>query len=416
MIVSKPCIHPECPPRQGYIRGQYESVEIIREIPSDKPTVKRTRSSIDLGNDPTGERQALAEDMGREAILRAARKAAENKDGRVRGTSVDSAPAREDPAQAAESALDDDEEFSAAVEWLMVTRSDPGGSVPRFMIEKGTPGGIVTDAAKFVKWCTSKAAENVVSSSEADNHKSEAVKAEKSPIPDTEIAAKPTSNLVSEQSAQDESVPSSNGLYGIISGAFGAVATRLPNGLPNPFAGSAAPSTIAEDEEDAAADSDNSSVASFASALEGDPSDEGITPPEAVKSEILSTHSSESLTKSNTPAQSEKELKKLQERRRKVQEKMAKMQERISSKRIEDNQRDAAALAKLRDKHEREIAKQEESTSERSNDWTRSASRRSGRRRTAAKSRSNGRKRPQCRWSWKRQRRNGTWPSSKSRY
>ena len=32
MVVSKPCVHPHCPPRQGIIRGQYESVELIREV------------------------------------------------------------------------------------------------------------------------------------------------------------------------------------------------------------------------------------------------------------------------------------------------------------------------------------------------------------------------------------------------
>lgn len=38
------------------------------------------------------------------------------------------------------------------VEWIMITRSDPGGSVPRWMVERGTPGGIVKDAEKFFNW------------------------------------------------------------------------------------------------------------------------------------------------------------------------------------------------------------------------------------------------------------------------
>lgn len=37
----------------------------------------------------------------------------------------------------------------------MITRSDPGGSVPRFMVEKGTPPGICNDASRFVKWLSS---------------------------------------------------------------------------------------------------------------------------------------------------------------------------------------------------------------------------------------------------------------------
>ena len=38
----------------------------------------------------------------------------------------------------------------------MITRSDPGGSVPRFMVERGTPGSIVADASKFLDWACKK--------------------------------------------------------------------------------------------------------------------------------------------------------------------------------------------------------------------------------------------------------------------
>ncbi|PLB46796.1 hypothetical protein P170DRAFT_311439, partial [Aspergillus steynii IBT 23096] len=85
MMISKPCLHPDVPPSQGYIRGQYESVEFIREIP----------------------------------------------------------PGQDD--------VEDDEE-SNPVEWVMVTRSDPGGTIPRWMVEKGTPKSICADAGKFLDW------------------------------------------------------------------------------------------------------------------------------------------------------------------------------------------------------------------------------------------------------------------------
>lgn len=96
MLVSKPCVHPECPQRQGYIRGYYESVEFIREIKIHK-RLRRTRSSVDLQNaaiSPTLEN---------------------DQDGRPRG----------DERQG-------DEECDTIIEWVMITRSDPGGSVPRF--------------------------------------------------------------------------------------------------------------------------------------------------------------------------------------------------------------------------------------------------------------------------------------------
>ncbi|KAK2812590.1 hypothetical protein FQN50_001234 [Emmonsiellopsis sp. PD_5] len=85
MVISKPCKHPDAPPRQGYIRGDYESVEFIREIPS------------------------------------------------------------------ADGGYDDE---SYPVEWIMITRSDPGGSVPRWMVERGTPPSIVADAMKFIDWAS----------------------------------------------------------------------------------------------------------------------------------------------------------------------------------------------------------------------------------------------------------------------
>ena len=45
----------------------------------------------------------------------------------------------------------DDDEINP-VEWIMVTRSDPGGGIPRFMVDRGTPGSIVADAGKFLDW------------------------------------------------------------------------------------------------------------------------------------------------------------------------------------------------------------------------------------------------------------------------
>ncbi|KAL3478709.1 hypothetical protein BJX99DRAFT_223611 [Aspergillus californicus] len=88
MMVSRPCVHPDVPEVQEYIRGQYESVEMVREI--------------------------LVKD--------------------------------ESDKDAASGAEDN------PVEWIMVTRSDPGGNIPRWMVEKGTPKSICADAAKFLDW------------------------------------------------------------------------------------------------------------------------------------------------------------------------------------------------------------------------------------------------------------------------
>ncbi|KAL5357930.1 hypothetical protein BJX96DRAFT_145644 [Aspergillus floccosus] len=97
MMVSKPCAHPDVPPENGYIRGEYESVEFIREIPL------RERGNLVRGGSEAGGKGEEEENMN-------------------------------------------------PVEWIMVTRSDPGGNIPRWMVEKGTPKSICTDAVKFLDW------------------------------------------------------------------------------------------------------------------------------------------------------------------------------------------------------------------------------------------------------------------------
>jgi hypothetical protein len=86
MVVSIPVSHPDAPPRNGMVRGFYESIEMIREIPLEGAT--------DAESNP--------------------------------------------------------------VEWIMVTRSDPGGGIPRFMVERNVPGSIVQDAVKFLDWACAK--------------------------------------------------------------------------------------------------------------------------------------------------------------------------------------------------------------------------------------------------------------------
>ncbi|KAL2871134.1 uncharacterized protein BJX67DRAFT_217837 [Aspergillus lucknowensis] len=106
MMVSRPCEHPEAPTVQDYIRGQYESVEMIREILVDR----------DSGCSTPGSR---------------------SRSGSSSGAGSNHTNNGDNP-----------------VEWIMVTRSDPGGAIPRWMVEKGTPKSICSDAAKFLDWAS----------------------------------------------------------------------------------------------------------------------------------------------------------------------------------------------------------------------------------------------------------------------
>ncbi|RHZ59732.1 uncharacterized protein CDV56_107187 [Aspergillus thermomutatus] len=151
MMVSKPCEHPDAPPRQGYIRGQYESVEFIREIPVDKPSVQDvphgTAVSPARSEDNLLRQGASADPAGQKGAV-------DDKVGRTRGKMESAVLEKRDEETAKHNDdLDrNDEEDPWPVEWIMVTRSDPGGNIPRWMVEKGTPKSICTDAIKFIDW------------------------------------------------------------------------------------------------------------------------------------------------------------------------------------------------------------------------------------------------------------------------
>lgn len=121
MMVSKPCEHPNVPHKHGYTRGDYESVELIREIP--KQGSGSSSSSVSSGKKSDTKQKEDSSDQSKS----------------------------QSPDAEADGALHEDEEMNP-VEWIMVTRSDPGGNIPKWMVNKGTPGSVGADAAKFINW------------------------------------------------------------------------------------------------------------------------------------------------------------------------------------------------------------------------------------------------------------------------
>ncbi|ELR10061.1 hypothetical protein GMDG_04462 [Pseudogymnoascus destructans 20631-21] len=168
MIVSKPCIHPQTPVRDGFIRGQYQSVELIREVPVLPPPTK-SASMNDLAATgqpakPPNERkraESQASSLNRSAVVRNANSShpsrTPSEDRRQRGHTISFAGSRGVDGKGEYHDIPADDPERNPVEWIMLTRSDPGGSVPRFMVERGTPGSIVADAAKFLNWACSAA-------------------------------------------------------------------------------------------------------------------------------------------------------------------------------------------------------------------------------------------------------------------
>ncbi|KAK4218070.1 reticulocyte-binding protein 2 a [Rhypophila decipiens] len=380
MLVSRPCTHPDCPPRQGFIRGVYESVEVIREIPIEKPT-RKTRSSLDLSRSEVT------------PVLQ------------LNDTEL---PARPSSAIDAEQ---DEEEAEFAIEWLMVTRSDPGGSVPRFMVEKGTPGGISNDANKFVRWISSTSVEelaggsgNVAQKTDAKDtleHGLDGSAAKATPDQETQPGDKGTRSAARRNTyPSEETAPSSlqtapsapQGFYGMISGALGA-ATSVVASTIGAFTGSArgTDSELDTETSDQCETDTDEDEAGYVSAEDwGDGSSApkitiAATKPPGVGDDDASARSTRSATistttSSNTPpsisatttkskraatisSQHEKELAKLQERRKKAEEKLARAQarrlEHASDKHKNKANSENDAEAKLRERHEKEMAKQE---------------------------------------------------------
>ncbi|KAI1212979.1 uncharacterized protein F4807DRAFT_307082 [Annulohypoxylon truncatum] len=384
MLVSKPCVHPECPPRQGYIRGQYESVEFIREVRVEK-SLRKTRSSIDLPNDESAASiRNAAENLGRQASIRSARQAADSAsptrdgEGRRRGRTIGYADIGD--------VIENEEDYDTMVEWIMVTRSDPGGSVPRFMIERGTPPGIAGDANKFVKWISSKSIHDFTESDDEDTKlKQEAEMAEEHTSKKS-ASTNSTANLTRSPSAPllsavDERVEAGDpanptGFYGMISNALNSAASAAASHMPNPFVSVNDDNMSSSDLSESLDDDDASSTRSFHSleAEEIEGNDGSSSKPEESSTQLTpsvtnggaeSTRSTDSLARSTGTSQHDKELKKLEERKRKTEEKLRRAQEKALAKRgstsdTTSSQREEAALQKLREKHEREIAKQQE--------------------------------------------------------
>lgn len=111
MVLSKPVAHPDAPSRSGLVRGQYESVEVIREIPLSTAKSTSTTKLVRTNSNDT----------------------------QSKGTQGRDANASDEP------------ELNP-VEWIMVTRSDPGGGIPRFLVERGTPEAMLGDLTKFFDW------------------------------------------------------------------------------------------------------------------------------------------------------------------------------------------------------------------------------------------------------------------------
>lgn len=285
MVVSIPVSHPEAPPRNGMVRGFYESIEMIREIP-------------------------LAD------------------------ASTDGADHN-------------------PVEWIMVTRSDPGGGIPRFMVERSVPSSIVQDAVKFLDWACAKT--GLEDGTNADTSSGLVVEAEndqehRRSIADlngvsagvgTSIAERPSNTIRrTSHKAEQEVEGSSEGLLGQFRNS---VEAYLPDAI-NPL----------QRTESSSSSSSESSMgsASFYLASEGLPVDDGIPTPSTLSQEKLAVPADDS--------QHSREMQKIEEKKQQLKEKLDQEQEKRTKELANESNKTQKDIEKAAEKHSKQRKKQED--------------------------------------------------------
>ena len=386
MVVSKPCVHPECPPREGFIRGEYESIEFIREVPVNPPPVpklgRRRASSTTAANPALRNIDGPHPGDGNQSDQTETR-------GRQRGKTISFAqgpPGAKGPQY--NNGLREEEAETNPVEWIMICRSDPGGSVPRWMVERGTPAGIVADAIKFLDWACKTEHGTAEDEEEEEDESCIGHGHTKSEDHGHDLQVVETNGLLtgldgSTDESKDGGQPrrtisfnqslgtidrksESASLLATMTNAVGAglsayTPTVISSHLlgaqhtePNPppisiheAQPSPAPSQSLQEDDAASTTSSSESVASFATASVGE-EDEG------------GTNSTAKDTPSPTPTAQDKELSKLHARKAKLDEQLARTRAASASTTSQLSAKEAAALAKAEEKHARELAKQEE--------------------------------------------------------
>ncbi|MCJ1478282.1 hypothetical protein MMC13_006959 [Lambiella insularis] len=411
MVISKPCKHPDCPPRDGFVRGEYESIEFIREIPKEP---RRSSSTTDLTK--PSQQKGIPSSINKEAVLRNARQkseilgmslsgssdaqlsssstpsggilssSTEHTDGRARGRTISFAESRGKTAKGEafdrrHDESDDDTKEVNPVEWIMITRSDPGGSVPRFMVERGTPSSIVADASKFLNWACQK--QHPANDKESYNlDKTEDAMTESTTADDSLAngrvttedgatnGAEEASHTISEKSRKAnipetvESLPQPKSIVSnIANAAVSTISSYAPQSVldrlpPTQETTDQTPSLPSQQSADISKDQDSDSVStlsnvSFASA------DSHLSTITSTKS-ILASPTPSASTSKQSQSPREKEIAKLAARKAKLDDALRQTRDKETKDKEALTSKEEARVRKAEEKHAREIKRAEE--------------------------------------------------------
>lgn len=384
-----------CPGREGegFIRGEYESVEFIREIIPEGEHAEEVVSEAEeyTADEGDGEAEVVEE------VPVAEGKAEEKRHRRKKHRRHHHRHPKEEaaPTEAAEveptsppSSSSPSEHTSARsirkdypVEWVMLTRSDPGGNVPRWMVERGTPGSIVKDAEKFLNWLAGLSDAELGVDSMAEKEKEDvlqgqegiAVRPDGKVVKEDELGMDSPTIAEAEQQQQDDSQQSeglASSVFGIAAEMVGSLAPTkyLPN-IPNLLGGgtntstdkSIPPSPPQRPSPPSRKSTDATSIQSFSTAtqqphLNSPP----LTPPGTSTDGAPltpSTTSSTTLSTSDTPPAGgqppeTKPLSRLLSQKSRL---LARLE-----KALQKNRKGDDAEARLRGRYEEEVRKEEE--------------------------------------------------------
>lgn len=252
----------------------------------------------------------------------------------------------------------EDEAERNPVEWIMVTRSDPGGGIPRFMVERNVPSSIVQDALKFLDWACAKsetAEDEAAPGEEGTKHLSP------HHDPDRRLSITQSNGIMAGvgTSIADRSSPAirrlsqrtvnkhTDGHEGLIDQLKDSVGAYIPDAL-NPM--QCIPSSSSS--------STSSSVESFASAEQFNTASEGLPIDDTIPTPSSTSLKSLQLTADDSPHA--REMKKIEDRKRQLTEQLEQAREKQTQSLQNENQRTQKDMEKAAEKHEKERKKQED--------------------------------------------------------
>ena len=250
------------------------------------------------------------------------------------------------------------------IEWLMITRSDPGGGIPRFMVERGTPSSIVGDVGKFLKWATSKNEADLDQLDEdevnaiVEAHTNEAKAAEEK----TQDGLKPQAvTTPTAQPVDQDAQASKEGSEGLVSKVAEAVGSTVSGYLPAfQQQMGVATDTPEDNASDVSSDISDASDGTFRSALH-----EQVRSPLAASDNDPWNDSTASLNKSSNgnaehSRTKSREFDKILQKRAALDEKARKDRDAFAQKTAEAAEKESKERTKIIDKHEKQRKKQEE--------------------------------------------------------